>query len=149
MPPFTVGQSIGIGAATKGIGSVTDSAFGAFNSWLNYQFNEKAADNADKRARKQWEDMYSIEAQLRQLRENGLSPSMMFGGMPSQGGATGAQGNGASGPIFNSSPLDISQLAELEVAKSQAELNRAQARNLDKNTNKQDAEINEIFLGVT
>ncbi len=79
----------------------------------NYQYNEMSADAADARQRAQWADMYSIGAQARQLKDNGLSLSTMYGGGTGQGGATAPQGSGAAGVqpnIFGIPPIDFAQI---------------------------------------
>ncbi len=108
------------GVANKAAGGVIDSAFGALQSWLNFQYGEKAADAADRRQREQFKDMYSLEAQMRQIKDAGLSPSMFFsGGLSGQGGANAPQGGGASGPIFNSSGIDPMSAAQVDLLEEQ------------------------------
>lgn len=126
------------GAATKATGGIIDAGFGALNAYQNYRYGEKAADNADARQRAQWRDMYSLEAQMRQIKEAGLSPSMFFsGGLSGQGGANAPQGSGASGPMFNSSPIDVQAIASANELDSRANLNNAQAKLLGEQTLKQ------------
>lgn len=82
----------------------------------NYKYGEMAAENADRRTRALYNDFYSPEALLRQYNEAGLSPSMMFGGTPGQGGMSGAQGTGAHGiqtPYMPMSLVDAAQAAAL------------------------------------
>lgn len=119
----------------------------------NFKYNEMAAQSADARERAQWRDMYSMEAQLRQIRENGLSPSlMMSGGVPGTQGASGHQGQGAAGPSTGpiSPLLDMSAFANFGPALAQAENQKAQAgyyRALEKEvlgeTSKSQAQIKE------
>lgn len=135
---------IGLGAATIGGAAISTGGSiisGPLTAYLqhkyaqedrvkNYQYNEMAADNADARERAQWRDMYSMEAQLRQIRENGLSPSLMMSGdVPGTQGAAGHQGQGAAGPSTGpiSPLLDMSAFANLGPAMAQAENQKAQA----------------------
>lgn len=91
----------------------------------NYQLGEKAAQNADRRTRALYNDLYSVPAQMKQLKEAGLSPSIYAsGGLSGISGQAGAQGTGASGispTTFGIDPLTNSQI----------ELNKAEARNLN------------------
>lgn len=97
----------------------------------NYEMNEKAAKEADKRQRAQYNDLYSPEAMLQQYRAAGLSPSMMMsGGAPVVGGtAAGSQGGTSggypsAGKNGSSNPLIALQMEEI---KSQIEKNKADA----------------------
>lgn len=76
-----------------------------------YKYNESAADNADERQRKQYEDMYSPSAMSKSLKAAGYNPAII-GGI-SGGTATGASGGGTG--------LGQSvDLAKMSSAKSQA-----------------------------
>lgn len=90
----------------------------------NFEYGEKAADAADARARAQYNDLYSIQAQMQQAKEAGLSPSVYAsGGLQGKQGI-GAQGTGASGvspTTYGVNPIDVSQIR----------LNNAQARKLN------------------
>lgn len=137
---------IDVGAATIGgtaISSGMSAVTGPFTAYLqhkyakedraeNFTYQEMAARAADMRQRKQWEDMYSFSAQMRELEKAGLSPSLMFSGnMPGAGGsATGQQGGGAQGPVTGSlSPIaDFSAFASLGPALAQVEKSQADAR---------------------
>lgn len=65
----------------------------------NFQTNERAAEAADKRQRRQYEDYYSPQAMMEQYAAAGLSPSMMMSGGQSAigSGAAGNMAGGASG----------------------------------------------------
>lgn len=82
----------------------------------NFRFNEKAAQNADARTRALYSDIYSPGALLKQYGQAGLSPSLMFGGTPGQGGTSGAQGAGTNQPSTYM-PVDImnSMLAAAQI----------------------------------
>lgn len=112
----------------------------------NFEYGEKAADAADARARAQYNDLYSIQAQMQQAKEAGLSPSVYAsGGLQGKQGI-GAQGTGASGvspTIYGVNPIDVSQIR----------LNNAQARKLNADAkvqeetgiDKANAEIKKLF----
>lgn len=136
---LTAGQTFGVNAGT----SAVSAGFGILSSYLsnkwarenaehdreeNYRYNEMSADAADARTRALYTDLYSPKAQLQQLKDAGLSPSVFYAnGAGGISGQSGAQGEGASGVrqdtfgIPNITPLDMSQI----------ELNKAQARNLN------------------
>ena len=100
----------------------------------NFKYNEMAADAADKRQRQQFWDLYSIGSQMQQIKNAGLSPSLMYGGTPSPGGsASGAQGAGGGNimPIRANYSLEGALLA-------------AQIKNLDATAEKTKAETNTI-----
>lgn len=92
----------------------------------NYYLNEQAAKQADLRTRALYNDFYSPEALLKQYKAAGLSPSLMFGGTPGQGGMSGAQGAGPSGPqtpVYGVDPLVGAQIANImaQTKKTEAE----------------------------
>lgn len=140
-PLSTFGVNAGINTATAGV----NAGFGILSSYLankwaresadhdreeNYKFNEKSAEAADARTRALYADLYSPNAQLKQLKEAGLSPSVFYAnGAGGISGSAGAQGEGASGvhqsvfgiPNTPISPIDLSQI----------ELNKANARNIN------------------
>lgn len=98
----------------------------------NYKYGEIAAENADKRTRALYADFYSPQALVKQYQEAGLSPSLMFGGTPGQGGVSGAQGAGATGlgtPFMPASLLEGAQIANLaaQTNKTKAETQNIQA----------------------
>lgn len=113
----------------------------------NYQYNEMAANNADQRHRAMYHDLYSPEAQIQQLKEAGLSPSIMADGLGASG-ATGAQGEGASGispTIFGINPL---QGTQIELMKAQARKTNAEAANEEGTGAKGKAQI-ELWIAQT
>lgn len=90
----------------------------------NFKYGEMAADAADERARAQYNDLYSIKAQMQLAKEAGLSPSVYASGGLNGMAGHGAQGTGASGvspSVFGVNPVDVSQVR----------LNNAQARKLN------------------
>lgn len=82
----------------------------------NFEYNEQAANNSDMRTRLLYQDLYSPQAQVQQLKEAGLSPSVYYnGGAAGMSGQTGAQGAGAAGispNVFGLGELDFSQIAK-------------------------------------
>lgn len=81
--------------------------FAEQNRSRNFYWNEKAAESADQRQRKQYEDLYSPQAMLKQYAAAGLSPSMMMSGGQSAIGSSSAQGNmsaGIQGPYPSAQP---------------------------------------------
>lgn len=101
------------------------------NMALEAGLNEKAAENAQKRAEDFYRKYQTPEAMKRMLKEAGLSIGLMYGmggGIGGNGSVTTGQMGGASGQshgtIMNA-PMDI---ASYMTAMSQAELAKAQAR---------------------
>lgn len=113
----------------------------------NYMYNEMAAQNADKRTRALYEDYYSPEALMRQYNEAGLSPSLMFGGTPGQGGMAGAKGNGASGPQTPFMPLSAIEIAQIGLVRAETEKTKAETANVKQDTiNKQAQELWQTYV---
>lgn len=120
-----------IGAANGILNYGINSLLGNQAREHNYYLGEKAADNADARQRAQFYDMYSIPAQMKQLQEAGLSPSMFAGHLGAGSGATGAQGGGGGG-IGNGSGriFDLGLLSQIKL--NEAKANEANANAEDK-----------------
>lgn len=104
------------------------------NTKTNYKYNEMAADNADKRQRALYEDYLSYKAQVRMMRDAGLSPALMYGGagagagsMPS--GASGGASGGATGVGMGQLSMpDLASIgAQSELIQSQVNKNNAEA----------------------
>lgn len=106
----------------------------------NYHYGELAAQNADTRTRALYKDLYSPKALMKQYKEAGLSPSMMFGGTPGQGGMAGAQGTGTAGQPTAYMPISLMEGAQLEMLKAQAEKTKAETENVKANTEKTNVE---------
>lgn len=103
--------------ATNAVNGALNSFFGDVARGQNFRYNERAADNADKRYRNLYHDLFSWDAQLRQIQEAGLSPSLMLGGASGSGGASAPQGAGAGGvqPGYSiTSPAEMAQVNLLE-----------------------------------
>lgn len=114
-----------LGATGSIAGTIINNAWAQshteYDRSLNYMYNEMAARNADKRTRALYGDFYSPEALMRQYKAAGLSPSLMFGGTPGQGGMSGAQANGASGLQTPFAPLSMVEAAQAAALFAQAE----------------------------
>lgn len=116
-----------------------------------HEYNEKSANKADERQRKQYFDLYSPEAKKQQLKEAGLSPGLMYGqqgGVGGGGAATGAQGGGTGLPgtsVPYGNYLDITQAtlaaAQAEALKAQANKDNADAETTRGDNNRGAAEI--------
>ena len=129
-----------------GIGQFGSNMFSSwFNNFLaeqrenrareaNYKYNEMAAKEADKRQRAQYNDLYSPKAQMQQLQEAGLSPSIYAsGGMAGKSGAGAIMGGGASGvgpSMYAAQPVSALEAAQI------GKLN-AETKNIEANTNNQ------------
>lgn len=125
-------------------GGAMQMGIGAFNNWLagqktdydreeTYRFGEMQAENADRRTRALYNDFYSPQALARQYKETGLSPSLMFGGTPGQGGMSGAQAGGISmqTPYMPMSMIEGVQAANIM---AQTEKTKAETKNIEKDT---------------
>ena len=100
----------------------------------NYEYGEMAANSADKRTRALYNDFYSPEAMIEQYKAAGLSPSMMYGGTPGQGGMMGAQGTGANGPGAITYPYSITDAAQAAALFAQADKAKAETKNIEEDT---------------
>lgn len=143
-------SDFGVSAADMGLQSIGGLISGGINQIFadrnrreNFKLNEKAADNADKRLRQQFHDLYSYSAQVEQMKKAGLNPALMYGGASGQGGATAPQGMGAGGVQAGYSPMDLMSLAQIENIKADTEGKRIE------NTNKQDTINADIALKLS
>lgn len=93
----------------------------------NFMYGEQAANAADERFRKQYLDLFSPSAQMKQLKEAGLSPALAYGNMSGSGGATAPQGGGAGGvqaPYYPTTALEAAQIGLIQ----------AQTKNVNEDT---------------
>lgn len=118
----------------------------------NYMYNEKAANAADRRQREQFNDMYSIGAQIKQMKDNGLSLSATYGGGMGQGGATAPQGAGAAGVapnMYGIPPIDLAQaiqaMSNAHLSEAQAEKTKAETQTINGENARGIAEIQELL----
>lgn len=100
----------------------------------NYRLNELAAGAADQRTRALYNDFYSPSALMKQYKEAGLSPSLLFGGTPGQGGTSGAQGGGPGGPQSSFMPLSLIESAQVANINAQTEKTKEETKNIAKDT---------------
>ena len=112
----------------------------------NYMYGESAAQAADQRTRSLYNDLYSPEAQMQQLKAAGLSPSIYTsGGMAGKSGVSGAQGTGASGispNVFSADPIGAAmQIAQIGNIQADTKLKESQAENTNQDTELKGQEI--------
>lgn len=103
--------------------------------WENYKYGEMAAEQADLRTRALYNDFYSPSALRKQYEAAGLSPSLMFGGTPGQGGMSGAQGTGASGPGTPFMPMSMIEGAQIAKLIAETAKTKAETKNISEDTN--------------
>lgn len=118
----------------------------------NFALNEAAANNADQRTRRLFNDFYSMPAQMMQLKAAGLSPSIFSGGINGMTGTQGAQGSGADGISPNTygvqPPQINTDMAAVNESISRARLNNAQADELEGENASGEAKITEIYAKI-
>lgn len=135
----------GIGEAVSGILGIANTAINNRMGrdrerearYENYTLNELAAQHADERTRRLYNDIYSPAALMEQYKQAGLSPSMMFGGTPGQGGMSGAQGAGVNQPSTYM-PMDILQSmlvgSQIEQMQAQTDKIKSETKNINQDT---------------
>lgn len=127
----------GIQAGASTANNLITQAYTGHNRFLNYKYNEKAAENADKRQRQQYMDLYSPQALMAQYKAAGLSPSMMMSGGAPAVGQSSAQGNqsaGIQGPYPSTSPIDPIAMAQIANINAETEKTKAETKNIDEQT---------------
>lgn len=126
------------GIANTGLNYLLSQRMAEHDREENYRYNELAAENADARTRALYQDFYSPQALMRQYKAAGLSPSMMFGGTPGQGGTSGSMGGGAHGPQAVFAPNSLLDAAQVANLFAQAQKTKAETKNIEQDTiNKQ------------
>lgn len=100
----------------------------------NFEYNEKAAQNADERTRALYRDIYSPEARIEQLKEAGLSPSLLGSSIAGSQGTSGAQGAGTQGLDSGFQPMSVLDVAQQELMRAEANKANAEADALRGNT---------------
>lgn len=100
----------------------------------NYFMNEQAAALADRRTRALYEDYYSPSALLKQYKEAGLSPSILFGGTPGQGGMSGAMSQGSQGLQTPYAPFSLLEAVQAANIVAQTDKVKAETKNISKDT---------------
>ena len=106
----------------------------------NYLLGEKAAENADRRTRALYNDLYSPSALMRQYKESGMSPGLLMGGTPGQGGMSGSINPGAGGIQTPYIPINAMEAAQLGMIKAQKENIEADTANKSADTAKKQKE---------
>lgn len=171
------GESLLGGLVSGGIGQITSSLFGGNSQkpfWqireeqnalnadaakINYEYGEKAAQNAYNRQMEAYRQSYqdqSYQAMRKQMEDAGLSVGLMYGNGSSGGGAGqlggGTQGNTGGAVAGNAAQAYgmALQSKQLELQERQvnadAALKQAQAQNIEKQTEQtqQNIDINEF-----
>ena len=135
----TTGINTGITGANNILGSLLNQFFWERQANKSFQINEKAADNAMQRSIDMYNLMQSPQAMVKQLKEAGLSKSLIYG-KGSMGGQTqtGPQGNGPSGMV-GANLMDVKQIDPLTLSQI-ANIN-ADTKLKDSKRKKTDAEI--------
>lgn len=100
----------------------------------NYLYGELMAQNADKRTRALYNDLQAPAAIMRQLKDAGLSPSLMYGGEMGGKVGQGASGTGAAGIAPNVFGVDAMQAAQIGLMQAQTEKTKAETANVSKDT---------------
>ena len=124
-----------------------DRDFNAEQAQLNRDFQSKEAEAAFEREVDFYEQYQSMGAQMRQMKENGLNPALMYGGAPSVGSSTPASAAPSGSAASSSSSrlpeiMDVAKsVFDLEsikaaIAQSKAEANKteAEAKKIQKET---------------
>lgn len=118
-----------VGGAMTMLGNYIQQKYYERNLKSQFDYNEQAANNADKRQRAMYYDLYSPSAQKHMYVDAGFSPSILYsGGATSSQGATphGAQGAGANMSMPAMAPLNLH--TQLATTAAQIELMRSEAR---------------------
>lgn len=123
-----------LGAATSIGGTLLNQAFAEKNRERNFYYNEQAAKNADMRTRMLYQDLYSPAAQMKQLREAGLSPSLMYQNGGGNAGASGAQSAGLQGPYPSAQSLDPLTFAQIANIAANTEKTKAETLKIGADT---------------
>ena len=122
----------GLSAGLNFLNNGLNVGFGELSRARNYYYGERQAANADARTRALYNDLYSPKALMKQYKEAGLSPSVMFGGTPGQGGMSGAMAPSAAvqTPYMPMSMLEAAQTANI-MADTQKKKEEAKNINTD------------------
>lgn len=126
-----------VGGATSAINNASAKKREEEARAENYKYNELAAGNADLRGRQFFTDIQSPKAQVQQLEEAGLSPSLFYSGGNAGGGtaSTGAMGAGANGLLGQSFGMGTPRdLAELQLLQAQKEKTKAETQKVEEET---------------
>lgn len=127
-----------LGLAAGGIQTLLNNNIAAMRAEQdrreNYRYGEMAAENADRRTRELYADIYSPGAMLEQYKKAGLSPSVMYGGMPGGGGSSGASAAGAASIQTPFMPMSLLEGAQIGNIIAQTQKTKAETANINKDT---------------
>lgn len=119
------------GAALNGINNIFSHISSNYDRQENARFNEEAAENAYSRQKEMYNMYYSPSALLKQYKEAGLSPSLMFGGTPGQGGTSAPMGAGAAGSLTPFMPISMMEAAQVHNINAQTEKTKAETKTIE------------------
>ncbi len=140
-----VGALLGLSAANAALNTGT----GLLSQHISYKLNEKAAQNADKRTRQLFSDLYSPQAQVGQLQDAGLSAGLMYakGGVGGSGQA-GAQAAPATNQLGNVFDLMQAKLMDAQIKNIEADTAKKgeEAKGIQATTRKTDTEIQTMLM---
>ena len=135
------GLSGGLGLLNSGINNIFGGLIGEYTRKRNYYYNELAATNAMNRQISLYNQIQSPAALMKQYKEAGLSPSLMFGGTPGQGSTGGApMGAGPSGPMQPFAPASMVEAAQAANLMADTAVKKEEAKNISKDTDLKELE---------
>lgn len=120
------------GAAINGINNIFSHMSSNYDREENYRLNEEAAENAYARQKEMYSMYYSPSALLKQYKEAGLSPSLMFGGTPGQGGTAAPMGAGAAGAITPFMPASLMEAAQVANINAETQKTKVETESINK-----------------
>lgn len=137
MAGYTVGQQIGINAASAGIGGL----IGLAGSYLQHKYNQKLSEQAFNQNVEMWNMQNAYNSPIEQrkrLEQAGLNPALMYG----NGG--GSTGNANQMPQYQSFGQDITQnlMTGLQMAQVYANVRKT-------NAEAQKQELENPYVGAT
>lgn len=112
----------------------------------NYMYGEMSAENAQKRTQDLYNKLYSPGAQLQQIKDAKISPSLFYGDGGGISGQAGAQGTGAAGVNPNIFGMPDAGLSNLAMNLAQIEQIRAATENTKADTAKKQEETQNVEL---
>lgn len=140
-----IGAILGLSAANAALNTGT----GLLSQHISYKLNERAAQNADKRTRQLFNDLFSPQAQVGQLQDAGLSTGLMYAkggvGGSGQGGAQAAPATNQIGNVFD---LMQAKLMEAQIKNIEADTAKKgeEAKGIQATTRKTDTEIQTMLM---
>lgn len=132
------------GIGMNGLSSLVQGAVSEFYTdrarEKNYKYNEKSAENAYRRQQELLNNYYTPQAQMQQLKEAGLSPSLMYGGSGTTGTTNAPSGSGGGNISNNYTTGDPLVLAQLQNIAADTTKKQAEAKNIEEDTKTQKGE---------